>query len=221
MREQSEPVFLLVRKGVFSSWHADDGPTERYPMSREEVLEEILLHLEDSDRIVSTTGKTSREIYELREKTDNGHHRDFLTVGSMGHAGMIALGVAIGQSRRVVCIDGDGAALMHMGSMAILGARQPANYIHIVINNGAHESVGGQPTVGFDISFTSVARDLGYAVVHPVVETRDDLKSILSRVADHQGLQFVEIRVRKGARSDLGRPMTTPVANRDAFMGAL
>ena len=146
------------------------------------------------------------------------HERDFLTVGSMGHASQIALGVALEkQERRVWCFDGDGATIMHMGSMAIVANKTPKNYVHVVFNNGAHDSVGGQPTVGLKINLTAIAQAVGYPAAYSV-ETMDYLQELLAKIRNLEGPIFLEVKVRKGNRKDLGRPTTTPIQNRDALM---
>jgi phosphonopyruvate decarboxylase len=158
----------------------------------------------------------SRELYELREKADAGHERDFLTVGSMGHASSIALSIALQKPQlQVTCLDGDGAALMHMGALAAIGTQKPCNYCHIVLNNGAHDSVGGQPTIAPFIDMPAVARACGYVHIYRV-KSKEELKKILAE--KHDGLTFIEVKVKKGARKDLGRPKSTPIENKTAFM---
>lgn len=220
MRRQQTPVILLVRKNSFEKYTGSSDGDSPYQMSREEALGLLLAELPEESRIVSTTGKTSREIYELRVTAGEGHGKDFLTVGSMGHAVMIALGLAKGQKRPVVCVDGDGAAIMHMGSMAVAAREAPESFVHILINNGAHESVGGQPTIGFDISFATLAKEMGYRTVVTVADP-GELQAALSQLRQADGPTFIEVRVRKGARADLGRPKTTPQENKTAFMEAL
>jgi phosphonopyruvate decarboxylase len=189
-------------------------------MSREEAIQTVAAALGDKDCIVSTTGMISRELFEYRAAMNQGHERDFLTVGSMGHACQIALGIALAQpDRRVWCFDGDGATIMHMGSLAIVASKKPANYIHVVFNNGAHDSVGGQPTVGFKIDLTAVAKAVGYAAAFSV-STKEDLNSQLSILNSQlqKGPILLEIKVKKGNRKDLGRPTTTPIENKEALM---
>ena len=162
----------------------------------------------------------SRELFEYRTDMNQGHERDFLTVGSMGHASQIALGIALAQpKRRVWCFDGDGAAIMHMGSMAIVANKAPKNYVHVVFNNGAHDSVGGQPTVGLKIDLPAVAKAVGYSAAYSV-STKEDLISQLSILNSQlqKGPLFLEIKVKKGNRKDLGRPTTTPIENKEALM---
>ena len=171
--------------------------------------------------IVSTTGMISRELFEYRAAQGEGHERDFLTVGSMGHASQIALGIALQQTqRRVYCFDGDGAVLMHMGSMAITGQMKPDNFVHVVFNNGAHDSVGGQPTVGLNIDLPTVARACGYAAALSVGDA-SSLAEALETLRSMTGPVLLEVKVKKGARKDLGRPTTTPVENKQALMSFL
>ena len=139
----------------------------------------------------------------------------------MGHASQIALGIAMAKSdRKVWCFDGDGAAIMHMGSMAIVANKAPKNYIHVVFNNGAHDSVGGQPTVGLKIDLPAVAKAVGYKVTYSA-DNKEDLSAILSEVKDVEGPALIEIKVKKGNRKDLGRPTTTPIQNKEALMAFL
>jgi phosphonopyruvate decarboxylase len=187
-------------------------------MSREEAIRTVAAALGEKDCIVSTTGMISRELFEYRSAMNQGHERDFLTVGSMGHASQIALGIALAQpERRVWCFDGDGATIMHMGSMAIIANKAPKNYVHVVFNNGAHDSVGGQPTVGLKIDLPAVAKAVGYNATFSI-DNKTDLDAILVNVKIIDGPILIEIKVKKGNRKDLGRPTTTPIQNKDALM---
>jgi len=220
MREKSSPAVLLVRKGAFAPYSMKAAAAPGYPMTREEAIKEIIGAMGEADRVVSTTGMASREIYELREAAGQGHGKDFLTVGSMGHAVMIAAGLAAFRDGPVWCIDGDGAAIMHLGSMGIAARRAPSSFRHVVINNGAHDSVGGQPTIGYSLPFPAIAKELGYKAAL-VAEDRAGLAAALAELARTEGPAFLEVRVRGGARKDLGRPKTSPVENKAAFMGGL
>lgn len=210
---------LVVRKNLFVPYakksSLEDSSLE---LSREDAIKVVIESLGAFDTVVSTTGMISREVFEIRETLGEDHSRDFLTVGAMGHASQIALGIAMQQPGRCVwCFDGDGAVIMHMGSLAIIGSKKPKNFIHVVFNNGAHDSVGGQPTVGFKISIPAVATACGYAHAYSVAN-EGELRSILSAVPDSEGAVLIEVQVKKGARSDLGRPTTTPIQNKDALM---
>ncbi len=211
---------IVVRKGGLTT---DVKPAYRNDrtMTREEAVGRIIRLAGDADAFVSTTGKLSRELFELREAAGEGHARDFLTVGSMGHASMIALGIAMEQpNRRIWCLDGDGAALMHLGAMAVLAQRKPRNLLHVVINNAAHETVGGMPVCegAFDVSKAAAA--LGYRHVFRA-DTPDTLDAAVTAAMNAGELALVEVMCAVGARADLGRPTTTPVQNRDALMAHL
>lgn len=219
MHQLGSPVFLVVRADTFAPYKLAADPPP-YSLSREQALELIIPAVGEDARIVSTTGKTSREIFELRERLGQDHSRDFLTVGSMGHASMIALALARFATVPVYCIDGDGAALMHLGALPIAGHHGPENLRHIVINNGAHESVGGQPTVAFHLDIPAIARECGYRHVFRA-QAAGELAAALTELAGVTGPALLEVRVRPGSRADLGRPTTTPVQNKQAFMDAL
>lgn len=218
---EKRPVALLVRKGTFEPYHSIHGEPDTPLLTREEALRVLVPSLEEQDIVVSTTGMLSREVFEIRASHKMGHHRDFLTVGSMGHCSQIALGIAIQKrSRRVFCIDGDGSLLMHMGSLAITGSRKPANFRHIVINNGAHDSVGGQPTAGFLIDIPALATACGYRESRSVHD-RQTLAEGMDWLKEATGPVLLEVRVKKGARKDLGRPDRKPVHNKKQFMDYL
>ena len=220
---QNKEVFaLVIEKDTFEAYTLQNVEKNDLTMSREEAIQTVAAALGDKDVIVSTTGMISRELFEYRTAMNEGHERDFLTVGSMGHASQIALGIALAKpERKVWCFDGDGASIMHMGSMAIVANKTSKNYIHIVFNNGAHDSVGGQPTVGLKIDLPAIATAVGYKHVYSV-ENKEDLENLLpSSIFHHpssEGPVFLEIRVKKGNRKDLGRPTTTPIQNKEALM---
>ena len=212
---------LVIEKDTFEEYKLTSSLSPNSslltPLSREEAIQTVASYLGEKDVIVSTTGMISRELFEYRTAKGEGHERDFLTVGSMGHASQIALGIALEkQDRRVWCFDGDGAAIMHMGSMAIVAQKAPANYVHVVFNNGAHDSVGGQPTVGLQIDLPAVAKALGYKTVVSV-SSKEELSALFSGAVARSPL-FIEVKVRKGNRKDLGRPTTTPIENKEALM---
>jgi phosphonopyruvate decarboxylase len=223
IKNNNSPFALIVRKDTFAPYKAvsknDSDLTEEALISREEAIEAIILSSSANEVFISTTGMASRELFELRKKHNMGHNRDFLTVGSMGHASSLGLAIAMQKPElRVTCIDGDGAALMHMGALAAIGAINPANLRHIVLNNGAHDSVGGQPTIAQKINFCGIAKSCGYAKVYSVSRT-DELRSALDETSTNSnGASFIEIIVKKGSRKDLGRPDSSPQDNKDAFM---
>ena len=209
-------VAFVIRKGALFY----DGEI-KYENSNTMIREEIIQHIvkaSGEDPIVSTTGKASRELFETRVANGQNHKYDFLTVGSMGHSSSIALGVAINKpNTRIWCVDGDGAVLMHMGSMAVLGATAPKNMIHIVINNGAHETVGGMPTVANKIDLVAIARACGYPYAASV-DTYEQLDTELEASKLRNELSFIEVKCSIGARNDLGRPTTTAIENKQNFM---
>ena len=216
---QGKQAAFVVRKGALE-YSGKTVYSNSRPMTREEAIGHILSASGD-DPVVSTTGKASREVYELRKGRGQGHGHDFLTVGSMGHSSSIALGIALQKpDRRVWCLDGDGAALMHLGAMALIGANRPANLIHIVLNNEAHESVGGLPTVAGALDLPAIARACGYPGAVSV-DSPEALDDALEAAKAANLLTFIEVRCALGARDDLGRPTTTPQENKAAFMAAL
>lgn len=222
MQEKQAPYAIVVKKEIFEDYKSDKIIIEEdLEMSREDAVGVIAQQLSPNDVIISTTGKTSRELYEYREGNGKDHSHDFLTVGSMGHASQIALGVALSKpDRHVYCIDGDGSVLMHAGSLAIIGSQAPKNFKHVILNNGAHDSVGGQPTAGFKVDFLSMAKACGYKYAFGA-KTKDDLEIKLKQFINSPGPALLEVRVRMGARKDLGRPTTTPLENKQALMKML
>lgn len=212
-------VAFIIRKGALT-----DAPTVEYKNNNRMAREEIIQHIVNAsgeDLIVSTTGKASRELFETRTALKQSHKYDFLVVGSMGHSSSIALGVAINKPRtRVWCVDGDGSVLMHMGSMAVVGANKPKNLIHIVVNNGAHETVGGMPTVADRVDLVAIAKACGYPNA-VCVDNIEELDKELKIVKDRNELSFIEIKCSIGARENLGRPTTTALENKQSFMDYL
>lgn len=211
---------LVVEKDTFDSYSLQNVVKNSLTMSREEAIQTVAASIPDDAIIVSTTGMISRELFEYRTAKGQGHERDFLTVGSMGHASMIALGIALQQpQRKVYCFDGDGASIMHMGNMAIVGSRSPRNYVHVVFNNGAHDSVGGQPTVGHEIDLVEIA----YAMHYEHAEMVYDMDSLKKAIVDMEGdgPVLLDVHVKKGNRKDLGRPTSTPIENKEALMSFL
>lgn len=210
----NRPYAIVVKKGTFEKYSVVVDSAETELMAREEALEILLQHIPNDAVIVSTTGKTSREIFEIREKNDKTHFKDFLTVGSMGHCSSIALGIALAQpKRKVICIDGDGAFLMHMGSLATIGKAQPSNFYHILMNNYVHESVGGQETAIDAIDVQGVVNSSKYAGVSQI-NNKSDLENKIDNILSGQGPQFLEIKLKPGSRADLGRPTIKPIDNK-------
>ena len=220
-QKNGAPYALVIKKGVFKSSSVARVEELDLELSREEAIQMVIDVLGDTDVVVSTTGMASREVYEYRHKKGAGHQRDFLTVGGMGHASNIALSIALQRPERMVyCLDGDGALLMHMGALCINGSLKPRNLKHIILNNGAHDSVGGQPTVGLSVDLLAIAGAAGYKYTARVWN-QEDVRSGLLCLRNSNGPGLLEIRVRRGARKDLSRPATTPVQNKNAFMDFL
>ena len=214
MQKNSRPIALIVKKGVFSEYQREIKNTS-FELLREEVLEEIVHFIDKEDFVVSTTGKTSRELYEIRNKDHETHGNDFLTVGSMGHTASLAFGISLGTSQNIYCIDGDGSFLMHMGSLGAAAQLAKSNFKYIMINNGAHESVGGAPTIGFQINMKQILTGLGF---HKVYESRNiqELKSNLKLLSSENNSAMI-VYVKCGSRKDLGRPDLSPVENKQLF----
>lgn len=216
---EGKSVAFVIQKGALTY----DGKI-RYQNDHTLYREEIIRHIvqvSGEDPIISTTGKASRELFEIREDNGQGHQYDFLTVGSMGHSSSIALGIALNRPKQKIwCIDGDGASLMHMGAMAVIGQNAPGNLVHVMINNGAHETVGGMPTAAGGLDFIQIARGCGY----PYVVSAANLKELdvaLKEAKVRNGLTYIEVKSAIGARQDLGRPTTTAVENKKGFMEQL
>ncbi len=217
--ENGKQVAFVVKKGALSFDEKVDYSNSNV-MTREEIIRHIVSVTGD-DPIISTTGKASRELFEIREANGQSHKYDFLTVGSMGHSSSIALGVAVNKpEKKIWCIDGDGAVLMHMGAMAVMGTNKPENLVHILINNGAHETVGGMPTVASKVDMVGVAKACGYPNTVSV-DSFETLDKELKAAADRNELSFIEVKCSIGAREDLGRPTTTAMENKKMFMDYL
>ena len=215
--ENNTPVVLAIRKNTFDKYDSIKEQVD-LPLSREEAIIRCSEELDENSVVVCTTGMPSRELFEFRSSSEQGHHRDFLTVGGMGHASQIALGIAnVKKNSQVFCFDGDGAALMHMGSLAIVGQSSATNLIHILFNNGVHDSVGGQPTVGFKIDFCEIAKSCGYSSSIKA-DKAHEIKEALDFFIDKPGPHFLEILVRPGNRDDIGRPTTSPADNKKLIM---
>ena len=221
MNEHNAPYAFVVRKNTFEKFEYKNKVISHYTLSRENAIKIIVRGLDDNDIVVSTTGMASRELFEFREQMKQNHSKDFLTVGSMGHASQIALGIATSsQNQQVFCFDGDGAIIMHMGALGIIGSNSPKNFKHIILNNASHDSVGGQPTIGNEINFVSIALSCGYKFAYSV-ETELELKEKLSLLKSIDGPSLLEIKINKGHRKNLGRPTISPKENKKSFMSFL
>lgn len=218
MRETKRPFAFIVKKGTFEKYNLINKTSDCSNFNREEAIKTVLSNLNLSDIVVSTTGHISREVYETRERLNQSHRQDFLTVGSMGHASSIALGIALEKpDRNIYCFDGDGAFLMHEGASAIIASKDLKNFKHIVFNNQAHDSVGAQPTAIEFANLNQIAFNSGYKKVYSV-SSKEDLEQILPEFIKNDCTSFLEIKVKCGARSDLGRPKEKPQENKKVFM---
>ena len=215
MKEENKPYALVIQKSLFSPYKIKIEESS-YTLTREDALKEIIKNLRDGDLIVSTTGKTSREIFEIREENKQGHSNDFLTVGSMGHTSSIAYGIAIGTEKDVWCIDGDGSFIMHMGSIGVIGSNMPSNFKYIINDNNAHESVGGQPTCSKYLDIPAILKACGFKDVI-IAETNDEIKNGINKMRLDGGVAMV-LHTKQGSRENLGRPTTTPKENKIALM---
>ncbi|MCC7500671.1 phosphonopyruvate decarboxylase [Candidatus Nomurabacteria bacterium] len=217
-KAESRPVALVVHADAFSAYPTTKAPAA-VALTREAAIESVIAALNERDIVVSTTGKISRELYEVRKRTGQPT-KDFLTVGSMGHASQIALGIASQKpDRRVVCLDGDGATIMHMGALATAGLVKPNNFLHIVLNNKAHESVGGQPSAAGVIDIPAVARACGYTTA--TATTVNEIGSRIGEYKNAEGPHLLEIMVNLESRKDLARPAETPAQNKRSFIDHL
>jgi len=218
MKKKNAPYAIVIRKGLVQEYGQKKEAVQSCEMLREDAIKAIVDSLKPEDVVVSTTGKTSRELFEYRDCKKQGHQRDFYTVGSMGCAAPIALGIAMQNKRkRVFIFDGDGAVLMHMGTLATIGHYAPKNLYHIVFDNESHESTGGQPTVSPTVDFAKVALACGYKKAHEV-KAENELEMKFKDMIKHDGPSMLVVKVRKGSRPDLGRPTTTPIENKSALM---
>lgn len=220
----SQPTALLVRKDVLARPEKAgfDAEAQDYVLNREEAIRLILSLAPPATLFVASTGRATRELHAIRDGSDQRHDYDFLNIGAMGHSLSIAAGIAAGQpDRRVICLDGDAAAIMHMGSLAVAANLKLKNLFHIVLNNGVHESVGGQLTAGFGIDLTSIARAAGYTTFQQQVETTDGVRSALSYFRNAEGPFFLEIRIKKGMRQTMPPLKIVPGKLKATFMNAV
>jgi len=216
--KNKSPAVLLVSKGTFESYSLKSTNENSFKLLREEVIQLIAKSILDKDVIVSTTGLASRELFEFRASTNQNHSQDFLTVGGMGHANQIALGIAIQKKdRRVYCLDGDGALLMHMGSLVTNGSMKSQNFTHVLLNNSSHESVGGQPTPCNNIKIHKIAKEVGFAFCE-TVRTKEELITCIKKTQNIKGSVFIDVKLKNGFRANLGRPTKSPIQNKTELM---
>jgi len=218
MKKENSPYAIIVKKGTFEKYETKKTEMKQFEMNREDAVEAVVDNIDGSDVIVSTTGKTSRELFEYREKLGQDHSRDFLTVGSMGCSGSIAHGIALSKpDRRVFVFDGDGAVIMQMGALATIGNYQTKNLYYIILDNASYDSTGGQPTTSTSIDFEKVSLNCNFKTAR-TVEAKKDLIKAVKEMKSSEGPAMLIVKVNKGARKDLGRPTATPIENKEAFM---
>lgn len=221
IKENKKPFAIIIKKGTFEKYQLKNAKTNNFELTREDAIKQTAKIIDSNSVIISTTGQISRELYEYRESLQQPHNKDFLTVGSMGHASSIAAGIAIeNPQKNVYCFDGDGAFIMHMGALPVIAELNLKNFKHIVFNNEAHDSVGAQPTSADKIDFVKLAKSCGYKESFSV-DKEKDLEKALSDLAKAQGPALLEIKVKCGARKDLGRPKEKPQENKESFMSFL
>ena len=197
-KETRQPYALISPKGVMAG-EKENNKDAVYPMSREEAIAVVLDNMPTDTVYAATTGRATRELFFLRERRGETKSHDFLNVGSMGHASSVALGIAMEKPQRnVVVLDGDSAAMMHMGAMTLVSKLDVPNYMHLILNNGAHESVGGQPSVGHRIDFTKIAEACGYQTVGKPVTNKEELVEAIKTLKDCGKASFIDIRIHKG-----------------------
>lgn len=214
---KSQPIILLIKKDTFETYKLKNAQSDISKICREDAIKMIVETSGKDDIFVATTGMASRELFEIRVRNKQAHDKDFLTVGSMGHANMIALGIAQNTDRHVFCIDGDAASLMHLGNFTSVGQSGAQNLIHIILNNAAHDSVGGQPTIAGKVDIPLIAKACGYSTTESTFDI-DEIKNFIKHFKLVSGPHLLEVKVRKGSRSDLGRPTSSPIKNKEALM---
>ena len=220
IHKKNSPCAIIVEKGVFNKYSIRLSQQKQFKLNREKAMHIVLENIKNNSVVVATTGYTSRELYEFRKDNNNQFNTDFLTVGGMGHANQIAAGISMNSKKTVYCFDGDGSILMHMGSLAINPSLKLRNFKHIVFNNGSHESVGGQPTVGYKISFNEIAKNCGYKTTL-VARTDKEIRSSIEKINNSRGTCLLEILVSNGTRNNLSRPDSTPKQNKEALIAYL
>jgi phosphonopyruvate decarboxylase len=210
-QQERTVVAIVARKGVFAVEEKSTAPVENgYPLFREEAIEAVLDAMPKDTIYVATTGRATRELYFLREKRGEGHKCDFLNIGSMGHASSVALGLAlVNKNRKVVCLDGDSAVLMHMGALSMVSNLHIPNLLHVVLNNGAHESVGGQPSAGMKVDFTAIAQGVGYQTVGHPVATKEEIIDAVKDLVKRDKATFLDVRIKRGLSGKLP-PLNIP-----------
>ena len=218
MKSTSKPYIFLVQNHSFNKYKLNEQQNLEYIFSREQILHMIMKNITNNEILVSTTGMLSRELYEYR-KQKNEPIKDILNVGSMGHCSSIGLGLSISnKNKNILTLDGDGSVLMHMGSMAINGCSGCKNFKHIIFNNGAHDSVGGQKTEGFNVNFENIAIGCNYNIIKcNDYNSEEEIVRSIKELLINDGPILLELRCKKGARTDLGRPENFKIMKEEFF----
>jgi len=217
LKKNNSPTAIIIRKGILA-YSQSKKEKNIYSLTREGAIKIIVDNLKDNRLIISTTGKTSRELFEYRENKNQNHQTDFYMVGSMGCVAAIALGIALEKpKKRIFVFDGDGAVLMKMGTLATVGYHLPKNFYHIIFDNRAYDSTGGQSTISNSVSFDKVASACGYKSVK-TVSTKKELINSIRKIELQKSPHLFVIKVKKGSRDDLTRPTEMPWQNKVAFM---
>jgi phosphonopyruvate decarboxylase len=217
MKKTDKPHALLIESDTFDEYINNSTSKSNHQLSREEAVSVIAESINDKDIIVSSIGKMSRELFEYRDKKNQKHNKDLLIVGGMGHAASVAAGIALQKQKlRVFCLDGDGSIIMHMGVLTTIGTNKPNNFTHVVLNNGLHDSVGGQPSSGLKIDLKSIVLGCGYRKYYKVTNKKE-LKNVIKKTESIKGPIMIEVLIKPGARKALVRPNIHPRENKTTF----
>jgi phosphonopyruvate decarboxylase len=220
IKEESRPHILLVKKNTFEKCTEKVSIVNNYHIYRKEAIEKLIKFF-NKDIILSTTGKISRELLESADEIGMNHDNIFLNVGAMGHVSMISLGIALNTNKKVLCVDGDGSVIMHMGNLTSIGTIKCNNLVHVVLNNGMHESVGIQPTTAFDVNLSKVAESCGYSYCKQV-SNLEDLEKELNFISESnfEKAVFLEVLINNKVNytHELSRPKKSPIERKDKFI---
>lgn len=221
-RAKNAPVALIAVKNVLERGEKDDFLTNPNQPSREDAISSLIDAFPENTIFVASTGRATRELYEIRNLKGMSHQNDFLNVGAMGHTSSIAQGIAAGNKERlIVCLDGDASAIMHLGALTTSSIMDLSNFVHVVLNNGAHESVGGQPSAGNKIDLNSIAKNCGYETAPRAVENLHEIPNVVKALVPNTRPVFIEVKIRKGMRRDLPPLVIEPSKQKNLLMNEL
>ena len=203
---KKRPVAFLVKKNILHLKNISKRTiqSKKY-LSREIVINELLDKIKKNTRIISTTGYTSRELFQIRKNKKYKKGKDFYMVGGMGHSSMTSLGYSLNSKNQVICLDGDGSLIMHMGSLISTGFKSKSNFKHILLNNGAHESVGDQKIDTFKVNFKNVSKSFGYKNYY-LAKNNLSFNKNLKYFLKSEGPSFFEVYIRSESIKNLSRP---------------